>query len=113
VTLQIQEAAQFLRSLDERELVRFLVLFSFELTVRARGTYVPGGNELADPKLMRLFNETLHRALEHTYACLAGQSARRTLDVLAGTLLDHSDSNARDQITSVFTYARSRLVRNV
>lgn len=47
---------------------------------------------------MRLINETVHRALEHADACLAGRSFRRPLPALCGVLFGH-DSPALMQIT--------------
>lgn len=98
-----------LGALPEPQLVRFLVRYAYELTIAGRGTYVPGGDDLHDPKLMRLINETVHRALEHADACLAGHSLRRPLPVLSGVLFGH-DSPAMKQVTE---YAFREACKNI
>jgi hypothetical protein len=66
--LRPEDVEKFLSALTEQELVRFLVRYAYQLTIGGRGTYVPGGDNLEDPILMRLVNETVHRALDQSAA---------------------------------------------
>jgi hypothetical protein len=40
---------------------RFFARLSFELTIKARNTYVPGSEDVAEPRQLRTFNELQHR----------------------------------------------------
>ena len=55
--------ARFTRlSRDEQAVV--LARFVFELTISARGTYVPGSNRVQFPERLRAVNEIQHRVTE-------------------------------------------------
>ena len=88
-----------LESLTETQLVQFLVRYAYQLTMLGRRTYVPGGDDLEDAKLMRLVNETVHRALDHADACLSGRTPRRPIPALYGVLFAH-DSEAMKQMAA-------------
>jgi hypothetical protein len=103
------ETEVFLSSLTDAQLVRFLVRFVYQLSMLARSTYVPGGDGLDDPKLMRLINETIHRATDHADACLAGRTPRRPMDALNAVLFGH-DAPAMDRLTrAAFLNAREHV----
>jgi hypothetical protein len=51
------DAAQL--TLEQRR--RLLARLAFELTIAARGTYVPGSEEIAAPRQLRGYNEIQHR----------------------------------------------------
>lgn len=91
------DAQVVLASFAAPQLVQFLVRYAYQLTMLGRGTYVPGGDDLKDPKLLRLINETVHRALQHADACLAGRTPRRPIAALCSVLFEH-DSPAMKQL---------------
>lgn len=98
VSIEPPDAEAFLATVAEPQLVRFLVRYAYQLTMHGRATYVPGGDDLQDPRLLRLINETIHRALDHADACLAGRMARRPIQALCNVLFGH-DSPTMKQVT--------------
>lgn len=105
------DAREVLASFAEPQLVHFLVRYAYHLTMLGRGTYVPGGDDLKDPKLLRLINETVHRALEHADACLAGRTPRRPTAALCSVLFDHSCPAMKQVAESAFRDAYKTGVR--
>ena len=103
------DAEAFLGSLAEPQLVRFLVRYAYQLTSHGRGTYVPGGDDLQDPKLLRLINETVHRALDHADACLEGRAPRRPVPALCSVLFAHDSPAMRQVAESALRDARKSL----
>ena len=103
------ETEAFLAGLSEPQMVRFLVRFAYQLSMLARTTYVPSGDTLEDPKLMRLVNETMHRAMDHADACLAHRTSRRPIQALNAVLFGH-DLLAMKKLTgSAFLEARQHV----
>jgi hypothetical protein len=84
-----RDAAAFLSTLSDIEQARFLVRFSFELTIAGRATYVVGGEGLDHPERLRLINETLHRALGQADNCLVSEKRRYSSQSIAAILLGH------------------------
>ena len=109
--LQPEDVEKFLSALTEQELVRFLVRYAYQLTIGGRGTYVPGGDDLEDPKLMRLVNETVHRALDHADACLSGRTPRRPNDALSAVLFGHDSIDMKKITRWAFEESSKRLRR--
>jgi hypothetical protein len=103
------DIAAVLASLTEPQLVQFLVRYAYQLTMLACGTYVPGGHDLADPKLMRLVNETVHRALDHADACLSGRTPRRPILALQEVLFGHDSEAMRRMARAAFENAHKHL----
>jgi hypothetical protein len=94
------DAEAILSALTEPQLVQFLVRYAYQLTMLGRTTYVPEGDGLQDPRLMRLVNETVHRALDHADACLSGRTPRRPIPALHSVLFAH-DSEAMKRMTGL------------
>ena len=55
---EIANAAENLTPEQRRDL---LAQLAFELTVAARTTYIPGSEDIAEPRQLRAFNEIQHR----------------------------------------------------
>jgi hypothetical protein len=104
-----EDVEKFLSALTEQELVRFLVRYAYQLTIGGRGTYVPEGDDLENPKLMRLVNETVHRALDHADACLSERTPRRPHDALSAVLFGHDSDSMRKITRWAFEEASKRL----
>jgi hypothetical protein len=96
------DSQRVLANLSEPQLARFLVRYAYQLTLLGRGTYVPGGDDLQDPKLMRLINETVHRSLDQADACLGGRTPRRPLTALCSVLFEHDSPAMRRVAESAF-----------
>jgi hypothetical protein len=105
----LSDVEAVLESLTEPQLVQFLVRYAYQLTMLARGTYIPGGDDLEDPKLMRLVNETVHRALDHADACLSGRTPRRPIPALHGVLFAHDSEAMRRMAKFAFENAHKNL----
>jgi hypothetical protein len=103
------DAEAILSALTESQLVQFLVRYAYQLTMLGRSTYVPGGNDLEDPKLMRLVNETVHRALDHADACLSGRTPRRPISALHAILFEHDSEAMKRMAGFAFESARKSL----
>jgi hypothetical protein len=67
--------------------VRFLARFAFELTILARGTYVAGTDEVAEPVRLRVLNEVQHRVVGQLCKLLEGDSARYADEDIARILI--------------------------
>lgn len=106
---QPEDLEKFLSALTEQELVRFLVRYAYQLTIGGRGTYTLGGDDLEDPKLLRLVNETTHRALDHADACLFGRIPRRPADALAAVLFGHDSGPMKSISRWAFEESSKRL----
>jgi len=61
MTMTIDEIASVAARLNPSQKQRLLVRLSFELTIAARDTYVPGTEEIAAPRQIRALNEIQHR----------------------------------------------------
>jgi hypothetical protein len=64
---------------------------------------------LADPKLMRLVNETVHRALDQADACLFGRTPRRPILALQEVLFGHDSEAMRRMARAAFENAHKHL----
>jgi hypothetical protein len=93
------DAQGVLATFSAPQLVRFLVRYAYQLTLLGCGTYVPGGEDLQDPKLTRLTNETVHRSLDQAAACLEGRTPRRPL---CRVLFEHDPPAMRQVAKSAF-----------
>lgn len=79
-------AAQF----APKQKLRLLTRLSFELTIAARSTYVPGSDEIAAPHQLRPFNEMQHRVT----GCLLGLLDDRTDDAWLWQYIAESSEHA-------------------
>jgi hypothetical protein len=66
--------------------------YAFNLTVIARGTYVPQTEDIADPQRLRLLNEVQHRVTGHMRHLLAGDVKRYPDDVIVRIIIAEHDA---------------------
>jgi hypothetical protein len=59
--MNIEDIARTATQLSPEQKRRFFARLSFELTIKARDTYVPGSEDIAEPRQLRSFNEIQHR----------------------------------------------------
>jgi hypothetical protein len=79
-------------ALDPTRQIRVLADFAHRLTITARGTYIPGTQDVADPRRLRMLNEVQHRVTGHIRNLLAEDSRRSPDDVLAHIAMAEDDS---------------------
>src|SRR3954470_25018756 len=75
--MTIKEVADWATHFTLEQKVRLLARLSHELTIAARGTYVPGTEDIAAPRQIRAYNEMQHRVS----TCLCELLERRTADL--------------------------------
>jgi hypothetical protein len=79
------EAIKFGNSLSVEEKIAFLAHLAHDLTVAARGTYVPGTESVAKPESLRAYNEVQHRvtaSLRDYFVGYNGMPLDAVLDML-------------------------------
>src|SRR5262245_37534624 len=75
-------------NLHASEQVRFLVRFSWELTLVGRNYYAVGTEELTEPRALRAVNELQHQISQHVRALLENDDSRYPDDVFVSIILD-------------------------
>lgn len=61
---------------DEMTQAKILCHYTHELTIAARGTYVPMSEDVADARQLRRINEIIHKAVSQISALLASDDKR-------------------------------------
>src|ERR1700743_2257665 len=59
--MNLEDIARAAKQLSPEQKQRFLARLSFELTIAARDTYLPGSEDIAAPQQLRSINEIQHR----------------------------------------------------
>ena len=62
--------------------IRLLAEYASWLTIIARGTYVAGTEDIADPRRLRMLNEVQHRVTGHLCKLLAHDARRYPDDAI-------------------------------
>jgi hypothetical protein len=75
--MNIDEIASAASQLLPGQKLRLLARLSFELTIAARDTYLPGSEDIAAPRQLRSFNEMQHRVT----SCLLESLDKRNDDL--------------------------------
>jgi hypothetical protein len=75
--MTIEEIGSAVARLTPEQKTRLVARLSFELTIAARETYVPGADDMAEPRQIRAYNEMQHRVS----ACLCELLERRTTEI--------------------------------
>ena len=75
--MTINDIGNAAAQLTQEQKTRLVARLSFELTIAARETYVPGTEDIAAPGQIRAYNEMQHRVS----ACLCELLAGRTTDL--------------------------------
>ena len=75
--MNIDEIAGSASQLLPGQKLRLLARLSFELTIAARDTYLPGSEDIAAPRQLRSFNEMQHRVT----SCLLESLDKRNDDL--------------------------------
>jgi hypothetical protein len=81
-----EEAIAKFSSLTREQQLAVLAEFGYEVTLDARGTYVPGGDGVEDPPQLRRCSEALHRVLSQMMHLLKGHKERYPDEVIISIL---------------------------
>jgi hypothetical protein len=68
-----------------------LARYAVEMTIIARGTYMPGTEDIANPQRLRLLNEAQHRVTGHICNLLDGNTKRYGDDSLGQIIVAEDD----------------------
>ena len=86
------EAVAVYCALSASEQLRVLADYAHELTVIARGTYIPQTEDIADPRRLRLVNEVQHRVTGHIRRLISGTTERYPDDVIVRIIIAEDDA---------------------
>jgi hypothetical protein len=70
------EAVTAFSALPTDRQITVLARYAFEMTLVARGTYVPGTEDIASPRRLRLLNEAQHHVTGHICHLLDSDTKR-------------------------------------
>jgi hypothetical protein len=86
------EAVTAFAVLSRSEQLRVLAEYAHDLTVIARGTYIPQTEDIADPRRLRLLNEVQHRVTDHMRHLIARNLKRYPDDVIVRIIIAADDA---------------------
>jgi hypothetical protein len=81
-----EDAIRKFSALSQDRQIAALASFGYEITLDARGTYVPGADGVEDPPQLRRLAEVLHRVLSHICHLAQGHKERYPDDVIISIL---------------------------
>jgi hypothetical protein len=87
-------------ALDPTRQLRVLADFAHRLTITARGTYIEGTEDIADPRRLRMLNEVQHRVTGHIRNLLAEDRNRYPDDVLVRIAVAEDDTELLHNMAS-------------
>ena len=86
------EAVAAFSALPVDRQIAVLACFAFKMTIVARGTYVPGTEDVADPQRLRLLNERQHRVTGDICHLLDGGTKRSDGDSIVRLVVAEDDA---------------------
>ena len=86
-----EEAIAAYSALPASEQLRVLADYAHDVTVIARGTYVPQTEDIADPSRLRLLNEVQHRVTGHMRHLISGNTKRYPDDMIVRIVIAEDD----------------------
>lgn len=95
-----QVVAAFVALGPERQ-VRVLAAFAHRGRINARGTDVPGTEDIADPRRLRMLNDVQHRMTGHIRQLRTSDAMRYTDDALARIAIAEDDCELISNIAEV------------
>ena len=103
--MKIVDISTLVAEFSRPEKLRFLARLSWELTIAARTTYIPGSDQVESPSKLRALNEVQHRVAECLYQMLDGSGEEDMW--IWGTLTDYP------QIKELVSYSCERAFQTV
>jgi hypothetical protein len=73
------------------EQLRVLADYAHDLTVIARGTYIPQSEGISDPSRLQLLNEVQHRVTGHMRHLISGNGKRYPDDAIVRIIVAEGD----------------------
>lgn len=89
--MTVDEAVAAYSRLTSDRQIRVLANYAHNLTVVARGTYVPGTEDIDDPRRLRMLNELQHRVTGHLRQLLADDSQRYPNEIIVHIVTGEGD----------------------
>lgn len=89
--MTVEDAITAFSKMTEEEQGRFLATLAHEITIVARGTYVPGTEEVADPPRLRRLNEVQHLVVGQLIKLLDKNPKRYPDEVLIQGFWEYND----------------------
>ena len=86
------EAVSAYSTLSAADQLRVLADYAHDLTIIARGTYIPQTEDIADPQRLRLLNEVQHRVTGHMRHLISGNTERYPDDVIVRIIIAEDDA---------------------
>jgi hypothetical protein len=91
IRMTVDDAITAFSKMTEEEQGRFLATLAHDITIVARGTYVPGTEEVADPPRLRRLNEAQHLVVGQLIKVLNRNKKRYPDDVLIHGFWEYND----------------------
>jgi hypothetical protein len=88
-----EEAISKFSALSQNQQIAALASFGYEITLDARGTFVPGTDDVEDPPQLRRLAEVLHRVLSHIWHLTAGHKERYPDEVIVSIMWESSPAH--------------------
>ena len=102
--MTVDDAITVFSKMTEEEQGRFLATLAHEITIVARGTYVPGTEEVADPPRLRQWNELQHLIVGQLIKLLDRNKMRYPDDVLIQSLWENNDPELISSFSRALNY---------
>jgi hypothetical protein len=82
-------------SLSHTNKLLWLARIAHYITVSARSTYVPGTEDIKEPKVLRAYNELLHRVTSSLTHHIKGEDDKFPIDAVLATMQEFADRFGR------------------
>src|SRR4051812_8035580 len=104
-----ESEGEWMAALDAGAKARFLAGLSHELTIAGRDSYIPGGEGLSKPHLLRGINEIQHRVAACLSQLLSGSGSASFERSIAAWVLESSHEDLRAWGTTAWNTAKARV----
>jgi hypothetical protein len=102
---------EWMVGLDAGAKARFLAVLVHELTIAGRGSYIPQGDGLTNPELLRGINEIQHRVSACLSQLLSGDADVSFERSIAGWALTSSNEDVKAHSTTAWKAAKRSVGR--
>jgi len=103
--VELSTAISRFSALGKEGQLRFLARVGHNLTMAARGTFVPQADGVHAPERLRMLSECQHRIFGHMYDLMTKAERLRPDEAIVSIILDHRDQPLRLQAAWAFEEA--------
>jgi hypothetical protein len=104
--MTVDEAVAAFSALTRDRQIAVMTHYSFNMTIIARRTYIPGTEGVADPQRLRFLNELQHRVMGHICVLLNDDIKRYDDDAIVRIVV--ADEEEDEELLSAFAAAIRR-----